>query len=308
MTSHDIFTGVGVVMTTPFTANGEVDEEGLQKHTRFLVEGGITRGNGWLVPTGSTGECYALTNDERARVWEIVIDAAAGQVPVVVGTNHANTREAIELSRRAEHLGAAATMNLAPFYHALDKTAYLTHYKQLSNAVDIPVQIYTNPYVSGFEVPVEWFAELADLEHIEAVKFVSTDVLAYEKLSRLRGRELIINNGLGEPWEPLGFICGSPGVVSGHANYMPEVIVEMVSLGRQGRYDDMYALLKAKINPLSDLMYRELPAGGYVPVQIKYIEKAKGLIKNSRGRAPFIDLSAEIAEKTDRIMASIGLA
>jgi len=60
--------GVVVVMTTPFKSNFELDEEGVRKQTRFLIDNGIKTGSGVLVPTGSTGECPMLTDEERRRV------------------------------------------------------------------------------------------------------------------------------------------------------------------------------------------------------------------------------------------------
>ncbi|MGC8869827.1 MAG: dihydrodipicolinate synthase family protein [Brevinematia bacterium] len=68
--------GVIVVMITPFKENYELDEEGLRRLTRFLIDSGIKEGKGVLVPAGSTGECAMLSDEERKRIFQIVKDEA----------------------------------------------------------------------------------------------------------------------------------------------------------------------------------------------------------------------------------------
>ena len=96
---------VVIVQATPLNQDGSLDLRGLQANTRFLVE--RCAGKRFvLVPTGSTGEAYALSDAERLQVIETVIECAAGKVPVVAGTAAAGTEHTIELSRAAEKAGA----------------------------------------------------------------------------------------------------------------------------------------------------------------------------------------------------------
>jgi len=74
-----------VVTVTPFTKDLKVDESGIRKNIRYLIESGMVNGSGILTPVGSTGECFSLSIEERKRVAEIVLEEAYGKVPVFMG-------------------------------------------------------------------------------------------------------------------------------------------------------------------------------------------------------------------------------
>ncbi len=91
----DKIKGVVVVMIAPFKENYELDEDGLRKLTRFLIDSGTKEGRGVLVPAGSTGECPMLTDEERKKIFEIVKEEAKDTVPVIGGCNHTDTKTVI---------------------------------------------------------------------------------------------------------------------------------------------------------------------------------------------------------------------
>ena len=96
------FQGSLVAMVTPFR-DGRVDEAAL----KALVEFHVQRGTDGRVPCGTTGESPTLSHEEHKRVVEVVIEAAAGRVPVVAGTGSNSTAEAIEMTIHAARAGAA---------------------------------------------------------------------------------------------------------------------------------------------------------------------------------------------------------
>ena len=98
--------GILAAVSTPFGADGQVDEGRLRDHVDFLIDNGLHG----LVPCGSTGEFAALTVEERKRVNEIVIAQAAGRVPVAPQTGSTRTAEAVELSQHAAAAGADAVL------------------------------------------------------------------------------------------------------------------------------------------------------------------------------------------------------
>ena len=106
---------VQIVQLTPFKKDEEVDYEGLKENTSFLVEKREI-GPMVLTPAGSTGEKYALTDEEWKRVVKTVVDAANGRIPVVPGTSHAGTKVAIERSKYAQDIGADGIMAVLPYY------------------------------------------------------------------------------------------------------------------------------------------------------------------------------------------------
>ena len=108
--------GVYVVQATPFTETGEVDVEGLRENTRFLLNQSAGR-HITLVPAGSTGEFYALSDEDRKKVIRTVVDEVKGKVTVLAGTAQAATGETLRMSRYAEEMGADGVQVVLPYYH-----------------------------------------------------------------------------------------------------------------------------------------------------------------------------------------------
>ena len=127
--------GIIVVTTTAFTSSYEIDREGIRRHTRFLIDSGIKEGMGVLLPTGSTGECPSLREDERKEVMKIVIDEARGEVPVVCGCNHTDTRVVIELAKFAQEAGADGVMISPPYYWKPSEDVIIRHYKKIAEEI-----------------------------------------------------------------------------------------------------------------------------------------------------------------------------
>src|SRR5438105_15453535 len=94
------FQGSMVAMVTPFR-NGKIDEA----KVRELVELHVTSGTDALVPCGTTGESPTLSHDEHKRLVEVVVQTAAGRIPVVAGTGSNSTAEAVDLTKHAERAG-----------------------------------------------------------------------------------------------------------------------------------------------------------------------------------------------------------
>ena len=81
------FEGVYPALVTPMTTDEEIDHRILRDFASYLIEEGGVQG---LIPLGSTGEYYALSSQERESVVKTTLEAAAGRVPVLVGTNGGN--------------------------------------------------------------------------------------------------------------------------------------------------------------------------------------------------------------------------
>ena len=133
-----------------------------------------------LVPTGSTGEAYALSDSERLKVIEAVIDCAAGKLPVVAGTGAAGTDRTIELSRAAENAGADGVQVILPYYHVPSDEGLVRHFLRLADALKIGVVIYNNAAVSKLWMPPYPMARCAEpslLTRSDPVVFGRSDPL-----------------------------------------------------------------------------------------------------------------------------------
>jgi dihydrodipicolinate synthase/N-acetylneuraminate lyase len=210
--------GVLPALLTPFTEDGSaLDTDGLAANVERLVGAGV----GGLVPGGSTGEFTALTHAERRQLAEVTIEAAAGRVPVVVGTGALSTRETVELSVHAERAGAAAVMVVPPFYDAPRWPELKAHFQAVADAVSIPVMYYNLPGATGVELSA---AQLRELPGVTCLKDTGGDASAAQALIQTDGPTLL--NG----WDTHTFIALASGVravVWGTASIIPEQCVEL---------------------------------------------------------------------------------
>ena len=131
--------GIIPPMTTPFTAEGEIDERAFRAQVRFFLGKGV---HGVCVG-GSTGEGHTLTRDEFKRLMVATVEEVNGRVPVVAGIIANSTREAILRARDVEDLDIAA-LQITPVHYLFkpDEEATYSHFKILAESVRQPVLIY----------------------------------------------------------------------------------------------------------------------------------------------------------------------
>ncbi len=167
------FHGAYTVLVTPFTPDGgAVDLPALQRLVAFQIGHGIDG----LIPLGSTGEFLSVSRDERTAIVETTVRAAAGRVPVLIGTGAEDTREAVALSREAERLGADGVMVIPPFYSVPTEDELYLHYKTIADAIGIPVMLYNNPATANVDLTPPILARLSTIEGCRYVKESTLDV------------------------------------------------------------------------------------------------------------------------------------
>jgi 4-hydroxy-tetrahydrodipicolinate synthase len=219
---------VVIVQATPLNQNGSLDLEGLKANTRFLVE----RCGGKrfvLVPTGSTGEAYALMDAERLKVIEAVVECASGKIPVVAGTAAAGTELTIELSKAAESAGADGVQVVLPYYHVPSEDGLVGHYLRLADALRIGVMIYNNPVVSKLWMPPHLMARCAEHPRIIADKENVGDVTLYKAMrDAIDPKKMSVLCGLGDLQFAYEAALGCPGFVTWTANLAPGLSLQLL--------------------------------------------------------------------------------
>jgi 4-hydroxy-tetrahydrodipicolinate synthase len=208
--------------------DGSLDLEGLRSNTKFLVERCAGK-RLVLVPTGSTGEAYALSDAERLKVIETVIDCAAGKVPVVAGTAAAGTERTIELSKAAENAGADGVQVVLPYYHVPSEQGLVRHFLKLADALRVGVMIYNNPAVSKLWMAPHLMAQCAEHPNIVADKENASDVTLYKAMrDAVDPRKMSVLCGLGDLQFAYTAALGCPGFVTWTANFAPELSLELL--------------------------------------------------------------------------------
>jgi 4-hydroxy-tetrahydrodipicolinate synthase len=161
-------------MVTPFDERLRVDQEATVALMHHLVE----HGSDGLVICGTTGEATTLSDQEHLGVIELAVDEMRGRCTIVAGVGSNDTRHAVDLTERATELGADALLSVTPYYNRPNRRGIVRHFEEVANATDKPIVLYNIPSRTGTDMPGDLLAELAQIEHIEAVKQANNTSLA----------------------------------------------------------------------------------------------------------------------------------
>ncbi len=241
--------GVFAVLVTPFTEDDKIDEKTLRKHLRFLIDQGKVHG---IIPTGSTGEFTALSDDERMQIADIVIDEVNGAVPVVVGTAAVATKDMIRFSQYAEKAGADAIMVVPSYYCHPNPREIYGYYKALSENINIPIVLYNNPGTSGVDMQPDLIAKLAQLDNVLYIKESSGDMTRVAAIQRLCGDKLTVFCGCDTLALEM-FLMGAAGWVAPPANIIPRQCAELFELAYIEKNIEKAKKLYFKLLPLFTL-------------------------------------------------------
>jgi 4-hydroxy-tetrahydrodipicolinate synthase len=161
-------------MVTPFDAAGRVDEDAAVALMHHLVE----HGSDGLVVCGTTGEASTLDDEEHLGVIRLAVEEMKGRCTIVAGVGSNDTRHAIHLTAKATEIGPDALLSVNPYYNRPSRRGIVRHYEEVSRATDLPIVLYNIPQRTGSDMPNDLLAELAQLDHIFAVKQANADNLA----------------------------------------------------------------------------------------------------------------------------------
>ena len=213
--------GIIPAVITPLTETQELNEEGLQVILEHLLAKGV---HGVFV-TGSTGEFWALSADEKRRVYRTTVSTVRGRVPVYAGTSADSTREAVALSRMAEEEGVDAVSILTPTFITPTDDELFCHYSTVAQAVGLPILLYGNPARTGVKLSTTVVARLTqDHKNIVGIKDSTGDLtqsIDYvmncpSGFRLIMGRDTLIYSAL---------LHGAAGAIAASANIAPEIAV-----------------------------------------------------------------------------------
>jgi 4-hydroxy-tetrahydrodipicolinate synthase len=230
------FPGIYVAIITPFTDSFEVDYGRLREHTDWLISEGIHG----LVPVGTCGEYASLTEQERAKVVETVIEAAAGRVPVVVGTAAPSTQKAVHWAHHAKDAGATAVMALPPINYKPTRREVVSYYEALSN-VGLPIIVYNNPFDTGIDLTPDFLAELSQIENVIGVKEFSGDVRRIHEIYEKTDLEVMAG---ADDLALEGMQAGATGWIAGLTNVTARESVQLYNYVMDGQYEEATKLYR----------------------------------------------------------------
>lgn len=292
------FRGVFPIMATPFDEQGRLDEESLRSLTAFLIAAGAQG----LVPLGILGEVFKLSDAERLRVTKIVLDEAAGRVPVVVGTAHAGTDVAVWLSREAEAAGAAGLLLMPPYVIRPEGEGLVAFYRTVGGAVRIPIFVQDEPATTGITMPAPLIARIH--QEVPLARYAKIEAAPTPpKIGALRdlvGETMGLFGGLG------GLYCleelerGASGIMTGFA--YPEVLRRIWDAYDAGQHSDARAVFHRYL----PLVKFEAQAGIGLALR-KEILRLRGAIRHATVRQPGPVLDASTRDEARALIELLDL-
>jgi len=228
------WTGVMPAITTPFTADGDVDHAFLARHALWMIAAGCTG----IVALGSLGEAATLSVAEKRDVLRTLAKALDGRVPLVAGIAALSTDEACGLAREAAEIGCAGLMVLPPYVYSTDWREMRAHVSAVIAATSLPCMLYNNPIAYRTDFRPEHVAELAQAhDNLAAVKESSADIRRIAAIRHRLGDRLAILVGVDDLIVE-GIAAGATGWVAGLVNAMPVESVRLFDLAVRAQSAD----------------------------------------------------------------------
>jgi len=290
-----MFRGTYTAIVTPFK-EGRIDEDGFRKLIDFQIDNGIDG----IVPVGTTGEAATLDYDEHLRVIEIAVQQANGRCKIVAGTGSNSTREAIELTQKAEKLGIDGALLASPYYNKPTQEGVYRHYRAIAESTSLNLMLYNVPGRTAGEIGIETCARLArDCKRIVSIKEAGGSTERVSALRNVVPPDFTVLSG--DDAQTLPFMAvGAVGVVSVASNIIPKPMAELVSNFLEGRLTESRRIHLRYFRLFKDLFIESNP------IPIKTALHLMGMIE-PEFRLPLCEMSAANREQLSRTLSALKL-
>lgn len=290
--AHNIFKGLGIALVTPFTSDGQVDYVSLKR----LVDYQINNGADFFCILATTGETPTLTQEEKVRIKELVVETVQGRLPILMGCGGNNTAAIVEELRTGDFKGIDGVLSVCPYYNKPSQEGLYQHFKAIAEATKLPVVLYNVPGRTGINMKAETTVRLArDCQNIVAIKEASGSLEQVDEIIKNKPNDFDVISGDDALTYPM-VACGAVGVISVIGNALPREFSKMLRLEMRGefegalkihhRFTDLFSLLFVDGNPagvkamLSEMGYIDnvlrLPL---VPTRLTTLKRISELIK-----------------------------
>jgi 4-hydroxy-tetrahydrodipicolinate synthase len=288
--------GIIAAIVTPFEEDN-VDFKGFRVIINYLIDHKIHG----ILPAGSQGEFYALSQKERFKLMEIAVEEVNGRIFVMPNTGAISTKETIELTKFAEKTGADCASVITPFFINPNQDELYHHYRSVCDCTELPIYAYNNPgRTGGTLLKPETISKLAqDCPNFNGIKDSSGDMTQVSEIIRMTpldfkvfmGRDTLILAAL---------MYGAAGAIAASANVAPQLVGNIFNAYQNGEYD------KAKIYQQELAPLRMAFDLGSFPVVVKDALEMMGL-PAGKCRKPIMSLSKSSKKKLHKILLEMNL-
>jgi len=259
-----LFTGVCTAMVTPF-ADGKVNYTMMEKLLQRQMDAGIKA----VVIAGTTGESPTLSDLEKLELFRRCKEYVGNRCLIIAGTGSNDTKHSIELSMKAEKVGADALLVVAPYYNKATADGIFLHYEAICQAVSIPVIIYNVPSRTGVDIPIDVYRRLSKIPNIAGIKEANPDITRIAKIRNACGTDFPVWAGNDDQIVPT-IALGGKGVISVLSNVKPAETQDMCDAALNDDYEKA-SKLQCQYLPLIDFLFCEVN-----PIPVKAIMKEIG--------------------------------
>ena len=289
------FQGSIVALVTPMFDDGSVDEVNLRR----LVDWHVEQGSDAIVAMGTTGESGTLSEDEHVRVVQVVVEQAAGRIPVIAGTGSSSTTKAVALTQAVEKFAIAGTLCVTPYYVRPSQDGMFQHYQAIAAAARKPILLYNVPARTGCDLLPATVIRLASVGGIAGIKEATGN------LERLHAIQAGVPSGFallsGDDASACEFMLqGGHGVISVTSNVAPKAMAAMCQLAVAGQ-SDAARKLDSTLQGLHETLFSEPN-----PTPAKWAV-AQLLGCSAHLRLPLLPLTAANQPRVRAAMAAAGV-
>ncbi|MFR2692174.1 MAG: dihydrodipicolinate synthase family protein [Enterocloster bolteae] len=217
--------GIFPYLVSPVDEYGKVKEQVL----RNLVGASHWVWCPWTYPLGSTGEFFYLDWEQRREIVRIVVEAAAGRVPVVAGVAASTNRDAVFQAAEFERLGVDGILGILNVYFPLNQDGIYDYFASIADAVSCQVVVYNNPKFTGFEIEIPTLKRLSQISNINYYKDASGNTGRLLQLSNVVGNDLKIFSASAHV-PVFVMMLGGAGWMAGPACLLPRESVMLYEL------------------------------------------------------------------------------
>ncbi|MBH0346138.1 4-hydroxy-tetrahydrodipicolinate synthase [Bacillus tropicus] len=287
--------GAFPVLIAPMDEFQEINWNGVKQNVNYFINQKVAG----IIINGSTGEFVSLSKEERFKMVETVLKEVDGRIPVIVGTAAETTKETIEYTKHAEAYGADCALIINAYYCKPKEEEIYFHFKEISNAVNIPIMLYNNPFTSGVDMSTELMLRIGkECENVTHIKESSGDIRKARDLVRQGEGAFQVFCG-SEDLVMESYLVGATGWVSVAGNIIPGLVTKMYEHFQNGELEKAWEINDA-ILPLCEFLEG---SGKYVQI----VKRSMELHGQAGGpsRYPRLGLTEEEDQKLQMIISKI---
>ncbi len=266
-----------------------------------LVQYQLEQGTHGILVNGTTSEPSTLTTDERNRLVDTAMEAAAGKVPVIAATGSQSLAESQVLTRHAVDAGVDALLIVTPYYIRPPQRGLIEYYLALSAEHDTPWMIYHIPGRTAVSVTLDTLKVLRERSPgFIGMKHAVNDLGFVSQCLDALGDDFRIFVGLEELSFPMMSV-GACGLMNAVGNLRPDVLVNMVEAVWKGDLATARSLHQ-RLFEINQAVFYDTN-----PIPMKYMMKKLGLLPTNDHRLPMVPADAALAERLDGVLKRAGL-